>query len=135
MPADYAVRFKGLKELDRALGKADKELRSGLRTTLREIADTVAVEARSIAESKGLRESGDLIRGIKPFALMGRAGVRSGAVHRGFAYPNRLEFEGRKGNSWGPRASLYPALERKQDDVNLKAERLLDRIADDLEGR
>jgi hypothetical protein len=131
----YSVRFKGLKELDRALGKADKDLRASLRDSLKDVASIVAVEARSIAQSKGLRQSGDLIAGIKPYALTGKAGVRSTAKHRGFGYPARLEFEGRGAvGTWGNRASLYPALDRKQDEVTNRTEKLLDDLVDELGG-
>ena len=126
------ARIRGLKQLDRALGKADKNLRTKLRGKLRDIASGVATEARQIAESKGLRDSGDLIRGIKPYALTGRAGVRSGAVHRGYNYPRRLEFESRGGDLYGPRASLYPAYDAQRGEVMRATEGLLDGIQRDL---
>lgn len=132
--SEVGVRFTGLRELDKALGKADKTLRSDLRKKLREGAEVVAVEARAIAESKGLRDSGDLIRGIRPFAVSGRAGVRSNAKHKGFAYPMRLEFEGRTGGKVGPRASLNPAVDRKEGEIVARAESLLDEIADIFNG-
>src|SRR5688500_7109005 len=103
------VHITGLRDLDRALGKADKTLRAELRSRLKDIADIVAVEAREIASDVTSRDTGDLVRGIRPFALSGRAGVRSNAVHRGFEYPKRLEYEGRAGGVYGPRASLNPA--------------------------
>lgn len=121
------IRFEGLREFDRALGRADKTLRKGLRTELKETAGIVATEARMIAAAKGLRQSGDLIRGIRPFANARGAGVRSSARHRGYPYPRRLEF-----GSGRARASLLPALEAKKGVVRAKAEHLLDRIAKDL---
>jgi hypothetical protein len=126
------VRFEGLAALDRALKRCDLNLRAGLRAELIDAADVVAQEAQSIASSKGLRQSGDLIRKIRAFAGVGRAGVRSTAVHRGFAYPRRLEFEGRGGSTYGPRATLLPALEAKTDEVEAKAEGLLDKFANDF---
>jgi hypothetical protein len=132
--AEIDVRFRGLKELDRALGKADKTLRAELRDRLRGAATTVATEARAIAETKGLRKSGDLIRGIRPFVQAGRAGVRSSAVHGGYAYSKRLEYEGRTGGKYGPRATLNPAVEDQQDEIFGRMERLLDDINDDLAG-
>jgi hypothetical protein len=131
---ERGARISGLKELDRALGKADKTRRDGLRSWLREAADIAAVEAREVASSKGLRDSGDLISGIRPFALTGKAGVRSGAVHGGYAYPKRLEYEGRTGRRYGPNASLNPAVDRKEGEIIAKAEGLLDAIADDFNG-
>lgn len=131
--SDYQiVRFSGLKELDRALGKADKDLRTILRDDLKEVAEIVAVEAQRIAREKGLIRSGDMIRKIQPFSLLKGTGVRSTSVHRGFRYPRRLEFEGRGGNAYGPDASLLPALDNKQAEVFAKAELLLDRLMVDL---
>lgn len=120
------VNVRGLKELDRALGKADKTLRKDLRGRLREAAGVVAVEARAIAESKGLRQSGDLIRAIRPFVRSGSAGVRSGATHRGFAYPKRLEY------GPGNRAHLNPAVDRKEAEIYERMETLLDEIERDF---
>lgn len=126
------MRVEGLRELDRALGKADKNLRKNLRDHLRDVAGNVATKAREVASSKGLRESGDLIGGIRPYALTGRAGVRSGAAHRGFAYPSRLEYENRGGGPWGPRASLNPAVQASKGDIERGIERVLDQIEDDF---
>lgn len=132
MPA--SVRVKGIKQLDRALGKADKDLRSKLRTQLKGIAGIVAVEAKALAASRNSRGTGDLVRGIRPFVQSGRAGVRSSAVHRGFEYPRRLEFEGRAGGVYGPRASLNPAVDSSLDEVSRATEALLDDIANDFSG-
>jgi len=129
--SNAGVRFRGLKEMDRALGKADRELRKDLRGRLRAVALIVATGARAKAQEKGLRRSGDLIRGIRPYALMGKAGVRSGAMHGGYNYPARLEYEG--GNRGpGPRATLTPAHEENKDEVVRELERLLDDFADDF---
>lgn len=130
--SDIRVSFQGLAALDRALGKADKNIRSGLRTDLREVANVVAQEAQSIAERKGLRRSGDLIQKIRPFALTGRAGVTSTSIHRGYSYPRRLEFEGRGGGTYGPDATLLPALDAKGDELYDLANRLLDKFASDF---
>lgn len=126
------LRYRGLRELDRALRRGDRELHTRLRRELLGLAASVATEAQSIAASKGLRESGDLIRKIAPFARANGAGVRSSAMHRGFAYPRRLEFEGRGASPTGPRATLNPALADKRNSVFDAAERLLDDIADEL---
>lgn len=132
MALPASVHFSGLRELDRALGKADKDLRRVLRADLKEMADIVAREAVHIAEEKGLVRSGDMIRKIAPFALVRGAGVRSSSRHRGYAYPRRLEYEGRDGSGYGPRASVLPALEEKKDDLWAAADALLDRLMLDL---
>jgi hypothetical protein len=131
--AEYDIRIRGLRDLDRALRRADRGLQRELRGRLRAIATDVATEARAIAASKGLRESGDLIAKTRPFVRAKGAGVRSSAMHRGFAYPKRLEFEGRRGATYGPRASLFPALTARRNSVFAAAERLLDDLADDFD--
>jgi hypothetical protein len=127
------ARIRGLRELDRALRRADKDLHDRLRTRLRAIATEVAAEARAIAGRKGLRKSGDLIAGIKPFVRAGSAGVRSTAVHDGYDYPRRLEYEARGAQPFGPRATLGPAAADPHNNAIEMAERLLDDLADDLE--
>lgn len=129
---DIHVSFQGLAALDRALAKADVNLRAGLRVELKAVAGVVATEAQSIAEQKGLVRSGDLIRKIQPFAFIGRAGVRSTSIHRGYAYPRRLEFEGSGSDTYGPDATLLPALEAKGDELFDLASRLLDKFAEDF---
>jgi hypothetical protein len=126
------ARFDGLRELDRALGRTDKDLRTILRNDLKEVAEIVAVEARHIAQEKGLVETGDLVRMIQPFALVRGAGVRSSATHRGYRYPRRLEYENRGGQPYGPFATVLPAVEEKTPEVYAKAELLLDRLMVDL---
>lgn len=126
--SEVGVRFQGLRELDRALGKADRTLRDGLRDRLRDAGQVVAVEARSIVQSKQLVASGDLLRSIRPFAVSGRAGVRASARHRGFPYPQRLEYE-----DGGRRAFLNPAVDRKETQIMRNMEHLLDQVADDFE--
>ena len=126
------VKIRGLKELDQALGRADKNLRKNLRKRLKDIANVVAVGARAKAQS--FRKSGDMIRGIKPYALTGKAGVRSGALHRGFNYPARLEWEGGTRGVPGPRATLLPAYEEAKPAVLAETQHLLDDLADDFGG-
>lgn len=128
------VRVRGLRDLDRALGKVDRRLRTQLRDKLRNIAADVAGEAKDIAESKHLHQTGDLVASIQPFALTGRAGVRATATHGGYAYPARLEYENRMGGTYGPRAFLNPAVDRRMDDITRSMEGLIDSIADDLGG-
>lgn len=126
------VRIGGLRDFDRALGKADKDLRTVLRNDLKEIAMVVAEEAVTIAEQKGLVRSGDMVRRIAPFSLVRGTGVRSSSRHRGYAYPRRLEYEGRNGDEYGPNASLLPAVEAKKDELFALADGLLDRLMVDL---
>lgn len=129
---NVGARFTGLREFDRALAKADKDLHKILRADLKEAASVVAEYARGIAQEKGLRRSGDLIFGIDPFALASGTGVRSSAIHRGFRYPRRLEFEGRGSNTYGPRATLLPAFDLGEGEALQNAENLLDRLMVDL---
>lgn len=129
--AASSISIHGLKDLDRALGKMDKSLRTDLRQRLKGVADIVAQEARSIARPH--RHSGDLISGIKPISIAGGAAVRSGAMHGGYPYPARLEYEGRKGRAFGPLASINPAVDRRLDDLDRETERILDELQQEFD--
>jgi hypothetical protein len=126
MATDPGFRIHGLKQLDRALGAADKQLRAQLRGEFKQIAVGVAGEAKTIAARRTVTRTGDLVAGIKPFSLMGKAGVRSTAVHDGYEYPRRLEFEGRRGGSFGPRASLWPAVQARRQEIRKGIDQALD---------
>lgn len=125
------TQINGLREFNRGIRKADLRLAAYVQTGFRAIAMEVAQEARGIAESKGLRESGDLIRGIVPYSRIGGAGVRSRAVHRGFNYPLRLEFEGRGPEGYGEHASLYPAVRDAEPKIEEQTFALLNSMVDD----
>jgi hypothetical protein len=125
--SEFGVKIAGLRELDRALGRIDKNLRAGLRVRLKGVAEKVAEDARTLTALHTERRTGDLIAGIKPYALSGRAGVRSGAVHRGYNYPRRLEFEG-----GGERASLYPAFAQNEPELMRRCEQLVSEIEHDF---
>jgi hypothetical protein len=133
MPDRAASRISihGLKELDRALGRSDKTLRTDLRQRLKRVAEIVAQEARGIARPHS--RSGDLIAGIKPVSIAGGAAVRSSAIHQGYSYPTRLEYEGRKGRAFGPLASINPAIERRMDDITRETEKVLDELGTEFD--
>lgn len=127
------VRVDGDTNFRLALAKAEGTLRRELDAGLKDIAVEVATRARGIAESKGLRITGDMIRAIQPYAARGVAGVSSTSEHRNFPYPRRLEFEDRGGASYGPRASLYPAVDASLGEISHAMERVLDRVEEDLD--
>lgn len=131
--AGVLVQTRGLREFRRDLGRADKTLRKEVDAELKTAAAVVTVEAKSIAEGKSLRESGDLIRSIKPFVRGGTVGVAASARHGGYPYPGRLEYEGRAGGKTGPRAFLNPAVDRKEKQIVNQMEMVLDSIVKDLE--
>jgi hypothetical protein len=121
------LEIQGLRELQRALKRADRDLLTGVRRQLKGVAAITATEARALAGARTTRGTGDLIRGIKPFITAGGAGVRSGATHRGFGYPQRLEFE--EGSRF---ASLYPAYRHTLPAVIAAGERAMAEIERDL---
>lgn len=130
------VHFEGLAAFQRALRKADTRAAAFVKLGFKAVAADVAADARTVAESKGLRKSGDLIRGIVPFSQIGRAGVRSRAKHDGFNYPKRLEYEGRGGGRYGPNASLIPAVDEAEPRIERAAEEVLNQMVDrDLDDR
>jgi hypothetical protein len=124
MPVE-AVKVSGLNELRRDFRRVEKGLAGALRTELKELAGEVATAAQAIALAKGLRKSGDHVKGIRPGVRGTTAVVRAIATHRGFNYPRRLEFE-----SGGKRAVLQPALQAKRAEVEERVERLVDRTLD-----
>lgn len=125
---DSTVRVEGLQELIRDFGRLEKGIAKEVRAELKDVAGIVAEEARSIAESVGLRDSGRLIRTTRPFARGATAGVRTTATRNGYPYGLRYEFEGRGGDAAGPRAYLAPALEEKSDAVVEELGEVIDRL-------
>jgi len=128
------VQVEGIAEFSAALGRIDRRLQQELAAEMRQIASTVASRAREIAEQKGLRRSGLLIRSIKPGSRRGGAVVRETAVRtvgKGapYKYPAIYEFGGRAGfGQVGPRAFLKPAVDEKREETFHAVERLLDRL-------
>jgi hypothetical protein len=118
------IRITGLRELVRDFGRMQRGLRTELQREMSQIGGIVAGEARQIAQQKGLRDSGDLIRSIRPRVRGAVALVRSSAEHRGFNYPARLEYE-----HGGRRAFLGPAVDAKQAEVVDAIDDMLDRLA------
>lgn len=124
MAETFEIRTEGVGQLLRALNKVDKDLRTKIRAALLSIAGLVAVEARQIAESKGLKQSGDLIASIRPGMRSGYAYLADTARHGGYNYPARIEFE----KKYGDRSFLGPAVEHRRVESMLALEAVLDRI-------
>lgn len=135
MPSEQ-IKIEGLKSLQKDLKQAEKDLASELRKTLKGAATTVAEKAKEIAESKGLRDSGDLIASIKG-ALQGGAGVvKVTADRNGFAYPSVYEYGRRSAwQSTGVRTFLEPALVAKREQIERDVLQDVDRIIDELAKR
>jgi hypothetical protein len=110
-----SVKIVGLKELDRAFGKVDGDLRTELRVALKEAAAIVAADASARAERYGSKTAG----GIKPLARTGYALVRQtiGGKRIRPAFGSVLM-----------KHSLLPALEANQEKVVARLERMLDEI-------
>lgn len=137
MPVNIGVRLEGLRELQAALRRADRELPKLVRRTLRSAARIVADDAKVRAPKRSHR----LERSIRPFARGNVAGVRVSArkvsrkYPQGYNYPPRIEFGGRTGGeAAGPRAFLHPAFLAKRGEVIEKLEGVLDDLADLYEG-
>lgn len=120
------MRVEGLRELRRDLRKVSKELDGEVRDGLKDVVGIVVDESKRIAERKGLRDTGKLIRGIKPSVTARSAKVVSTATRRGYRYPAVFEF-GLNGN----RAFMVPALEAKAGDVERKLEDVLEELFQD----
>ena len=117
-----------IRDLLKALKTMDKALRPAARKKLREVGEIVAAEARTQAESQGLRKSGRLIRQIRP--RLGRMSIqvaatatkKSPAFPRGFSYPALHEYGPNK------RPFMRPALTAKRVEAFDKFAEVLDEL-------
>jgi hypothetical protein len=138
---NLALWRKAVKELDTGL---DAEVKVGLKS----IGTKVATKAGLVAQSKGLRKSGDLIQKIKPsvtqkgVAVIEKAtrkaspgnrprnGGRSRYAGMEFAYPSIYEYGGRvNGGATGPRAFLQPALEGSISMIQQELSKVIEKTA------
>ena len=113
-----------MRELQRDFRKMSKDLAGDLRKRLKGIGQIVADEAQRIAAARGLKDSGDLIRLIRPTVKANAVSIRASAKRRGFNYPVRYELGDRQ------RPFLVPARERKQPEVIRRLEDMVDDLAD-----
>ena len=125
-----SVKVAGLGKLTRDFGKLNRELQKELRDEMKDVADIVSRHAKRLAEMKGVRKSGKLIAGYSPTVRGSTAIVRNRRVRKGFPYPTVVEFRKRRGRDFGPRASLYPAIDEKQDEVIEAMGDMLDALAE-----
>lgn len=123
---DLAIAVEGLRPLLRALKHTEDRLDKNLKLRLKEIARPVADRAKRNAPKR----SGRLAGSIKTAATLKGAAVRSTLV-----YAPIHEYGGRTGRGNRIRASRFMerAVQSSQGDVELRARRLLDDIADDYE--
>ncbi len=108
----FNLKVENLRELDRALGKVSKGVRSELRKGIKEAGSVVADAAKEIATRNGLVESGNLVRKIAISATGSAVFVRANARRRGYNYASRYEFQ-----DGGARAFLRPARDQKGEEA------------------
>lgn len=113
-----AVKIEGLKELDRALRKVDRDLGKELRVALKDAAGIVADDARSRASLYGSKTAA----GIKPAVRAGQGLVRQSIGGQRI----RPVF-----GSVLMRHALLPALEAKQEQVVERLDRMLGELGAD----
>lgn len=123
-----AVRVEGLQPLLRDMGRVEKGLRRELQKELDEIAKHVRDEARDRAQAEGLRDKGGLVRGVKHRVKGSTALIRSTRTRGGFPYPAVYEFGGRGAGKYGPRAFLYPTVEKELPTTVRMLGEMLDRL-------
>jgi len=123
-----AVHVEGLRELERAFGAADRELRNDLRDALSEAAAPVRSDAQSIAGSGVIRN----LRAGQPWTRM-RIGVGASIA---YVVPAERGAKGR-GNTRYRRPNfkemllgraMEPALERNQPNVTRRFAELVDDV-------
>lgn len=119
-----AVKVSGLRELERAFGRADKEVRRDMKDALEEAAQPVRRDAQALAE-------GVTHRANDPWNSM-----RVGS-YRSIAYVAPVERGNRGGSTSATRSfaerllgrAMIPALERNVHQVERRVEHLLDEVA------
>lgn len=124
--SDYTIRLEGFTQLSKDLRAAGKDVIKDFREEeLRPIGQMVADTAHLIAKTKGLNDTGQLLR-----KLQGRGAVRvnnqgvtvaATAKRRGYPYPAIYEYGMKRG-----RPFLVPALEQRQAEVRRKTEVWID---------
>jgi hypothetical protein len=112
------VRVKGLRELQRALRDADKELRLAVRAELREAGEIVRGEAKALFERFDPKSAaGYRVRVRLRGVAVEQSLKRTTGQHPEFARLQR-------------RTALEPALDAKEDEVITRLEEALDNVAD-----
>lgn len=125
MPSEVGVRIRGLRELNRAMARADATVRKDFKKTLKEVAEPVRARAHELAVSE-IRNIGDRWSGM-------RIGATSKVV---YVAPTQ---RGGRGNSRPNLASLLmdramqPALDENAPLIEQRVGVFLDRIATDWE--
>jgi hypothetical protein len=121
-----AVRVEGLRDLNKALARADRDVRLGVRKALREVAEPVRADAERLAASeiRNLNE-GD------PWSRM-RVGVTKTLVY--VAPKKRGSKRGlQKRTNLAPLLAgraMEPALEQNEDNVERAMQHVIDTAAD-----
>ena len=139
--ASQEIKVEGLRELQKALGRVDKEIKKDLMRELKGIGNRVADRARQNATPRS--KTGKELRGIKASARSGKrtAGVSVVSKARepastksepgGYRYTKLHEYgggariPGKKGSLPGPRAVLNPAIEQLRGRSERDIERVI----------
>lgn len=120
------VRIDGLREFQRALRRADKDMPKQLRHEWNDIAEDVAAEARSRVPVR----SGALRESIRPQSqqrygqvVMGRAAVPyAGWIEFGGRRPHERDFV--KAGRY-----LFPVADEMEQEIRRRSERMVDKLA------
>jgi hypothetical protein len=118
MAAPATLRVEGYQSFMRAIAKADKDQRRGVRETLRTVGNIVRVEASSRIAGKNPRTA---------------SGFRTRVRQRGIAVEQSIRKTTGAHPEWGAyqmRNALLPALMSNADTTERMMEQALDRIAD-----
>lgn len=124
--ASQTVRVRGLADLNRALRRADRDTRLGIRKELRDVAEPVRADAERLAVSNITR--------IGPKWSRMRVGVTTNLVYvaprqrgvsaRGLAHRKRKNLAGLMMDR-----AMQPALDRHASEIANRLDRTLDRVA------
>jgi len=124
---EVAVRVRGLRELQAALARADKQTRLGVQGELRRVAEPVQRGAEALARSE--------IRNIGPRWSRMRVGITRSLVYVAPRPRGLRGDEARKRRNLAPLLmdrAMQPALDRRHGEIEAEFGHMLDRVATDF---
>jgi len=126
-PAAANVRVEGLRELNRALARSDRETRLGVRKELRQVADPIAADAETLARSEITRIGipWSKMRVGQTSTVVYVAPRKRGVTSRGLTGRKRPKFAALLMDR-----AMQPALDKNADMVEERLAEALDRVAD-----
>jgi hypothetical protein len=121
--SEFAVQIEGVRELSRALGKADADLKTELRLIHKDVAGVVSDEARNLVPVR----SGALRDSIRPLGTQRVGRVAAGKARVPYAGPIHFGWPAR---NISPQPFLVDALQHESTTISVVYEREIRQFID-----